>query len=513
MLRDAPPIATDVAWALVESMNGRLPPFRAAVGGYQNALVQGVNAVRIATGELVPRAGGGIRVTPQAEGGIVEFYARGGMKEVHQAQIARAGDWRVWAEPETGGEAYIPLAVAKRERSTSILEEVASRFGLVVRPAQENEILDYHQGGICGHAGCQHFHSGGLYVPPPHPQFLDYGPPIRPAGAGTTHSMREFIAEAARRHMQEPHHQAPPPGAAGPGGPVSGGKALARVQSILGEFPGARITSTYRSPGQNARVGGARNSYHMDRNNPAVDIGGPTATLDRVAARLRGMGGWREGPIWRAPGHYDHVHVAEEGGLIDFRSFDQGGWLQPGWTLAHNGTGMPERVLTYAEGGLHGDTYYGQPGSFRRREKRFSDDDGAQFDYMKNRRERKAYAHEPLDYGTPHNPDDGIRPSAAYMQEWNSVKEMAKREDRMMERLGMMEARSGRAAPVMNVPINQSNDNSVNLSFSGPAVKVEVSAQVGADAGQLRDQVLEAVNQSFGAWTQNLTTEIRTRGR
>lgn len=26
------------------------------------------------------------------------------------------------------------------------------------------------------------------------------------------------------------------------------------------------------------------------------------------------------------------------------RSFDQGGWLQPGFTLAYNGTGTPERV-------------------------------------------------------------------------------------------------------------------------------------------------------------------------
>ncbi len=51
-----------------------LPPFQRTVGGYQTSLVEGVNAVRISTGELVPRAGGGIRVTPQAEGGILEFW-------------------------------------------------------------------------------------------------------------------------------------------------------------------------------------------------------------------------------------------------------------------------------------------------------------------------------------------------------------------------------------------------------------------------------------------------------
>lgn len=70
-----------------------------------------------------------------ADGGI-EFYANGGRRgESHVAQIAPAGAWRVWAEPETGGEAYIPLASTKRGRSRSILAEVARRFGDVYIPA------------------------------------------------------------------------------------------------------------------------------------------------------------------------------------------------------------------------------------------------------------------------------------------------------------------------------------------------------------------------------------------
>jgi hypothetical protein len=70
----------------------------------------------------------------QADGGLMEFYARGGMREQHVAQIAPAGAWRVWAEPETGGEAYIPLAQAKRARSLNILEETARRFGYGLNP-------------------------------------------------------------------------------------------------------------------------------------------------------------------------------------------------------------------------------------------------------------------------------------------------------------------------------------------------------------------------------------------
>ncbi|MFI0912488.1 phage tail tape measure protein [Streptomyces abikoensis] len=77
----------------------------------------------------------------QANGGVVEFYADGGTREEnHVAQIAKAGTWRVWAEPETGGEAYIPLASSKRPRSKAILNEVAHRFG--------GEVVYHASGGL-----------------------------------------------------------------------------------------------------------------------------------------------------------------------------------------------------------------------------------------------------------------------------------------------------------------------------------------------------------------------------
>ncbi len=502
-----PPIVGGTADDMTGALNNRHPAFGGAVNRYALTLEGGVRTV---SGALSPfLANRGFGPITAAEGAVIDYYAAGGMKEKHVAQIAQAGSWRVWAEPETGGEAYIPLAVAKRERSTAILEEVASRFGLVMRPADEDDVIDYHKGGICGHQGCQHFHSGGLYVPPPHPQFADFGPPMRPAGSGTTHNMQQAAAEWARRHMQEPHHTAPPPppGGGGPvagGGPVSGGKALGRVQSVLGEFPGARITSTYRSPSQNAAAGGARNSYHMDRNNPAVDIGGPTATLDRLAGRLRGMGGWREGPLWRVRGHFDHVHVADEGLIINsMQSFDKGGWLQPGMTLAHNGTGQPERVIAMRDGGLMGDTFYGDPGGFRRREDRFDDEEGAQFDYAKNRNERRFYAHERLDPPLQRpkkrdRDDNGDRDKVAL--------------DRLMNGY-VPPDRAGGSAPIMAVPVNQSNDNSVTFSIGAGAVKVDVRAEVGADPSALQARIVSAVNESMSAWSHSLRTEIRARRR
>lgn len=62
------------------------------------------------------------------DGGVVEYYGDGGMRENHVAEIAPAGAWRVWAEPETGGEAYIPLAPDKRSRSLAIWEETGRRL-------------------------------------------------------------------------------------------------------------------------------------------------------------------------------------------------------------------------------------------------------------------------------------------------------------------------------------------------------------------------------------------------
>jgi hypothetical protein len=96
-------------------------------------------------------------------------------------------------------------------------------------------------------------------------------------------------------------------------GASTGGATLARVKSIMPA--GLNVTSTYRTPAQNAAVGGVPNSYHTDKNNPAVDIAGSVSAMDRFAAVLRGMGGWRQ-LLYRVSGHYDHIHVAHQGGTV-----------------------------------------------------------------------------------------------------------------------------------------------------------------------------------------------------
>ncbi|WP_242892423.1 C40 family peptidase [Actinomadura litoris] len=68
-------------------------------------------------------------------------------RERHSAQIAPAGPVRVWAEPETGGEAYIPLASSKRARSRRVLGQVARHLGMQVTSMANGGILGLADGG------------------------------------------------------------------------------------------------------------------------------------------------------------------------------------------------------------------------------------------------------------------------------------------------------------------------------------------------------------------------------
>lgn len=78
----------------------------------------------------------------QADGGKVEFFADGGRSENHVAQFARAGTYRVWAEPETGGEWYLPDSPTKRSRSVAIAEEMLAGWGYAMVPVAASRFAD-----------------------------------------------------------------------------------------------------------------------------------------------------------------------------------------------------------------------------------------------------------------------------------------------------------------------------------------------------------------------------------
>lgn len=91
---------------------------------------------------LSPEDQAAIKRLTEAGGGIlnqrgVQTFASGG--EQHVAQFARGGQpARVWAEPETGGESYIPWAMSKRGRSTKVLSGTADAFGYSLMPNRAN---------------------------------------------------------------------------------------------------------------------------------------------------------------------------------------------------------------------------------------------------------------------------------------------------------------------------------------------------------------------------------------
>lgn len=152
----------DALWALNNAAGNRTPWYLAAVEERSKnetlATLAGIaseerTAVIKTRVEPIPAANGHIFTSEGsiafANGGMltrnVHSYAGGGT-ENHTAQIARGG-WpvRVWAEPETGGEAYIPLSASKRARSTQILEQVATQFGMKLT---SNDVVQFNNGGI-----------------------------------------------------------------------------------------------------------------------------------------------------------------------------------------------------------------------------------------------------------------------------------------------------------------------------------------------------------------------------
>lgn len=70
-----------------------------------------------------------------ANGGIVRAFADGGVVHAanglnRQSMIAKGGANILWAEPETGWEAYISGRPGQEDRNRAILKEIAPRFGL-----------------------------------------------------------------------------------------------------------------------------------------------------------------------------------------------------------------------------------------------------------------------------------------------------------------------------------------------------------------------------------------------
>lgn len=153
-------------------------------------------------------------------------------------------------------------------------------------------------------------------------------------------------------------------GGVGPGGYDCSGLVSAAINRAYGRNPYQRLGSTGSMPWGSFAPGPGAFMVGWFQGNP----GHTAATVNGVNIESAGGVGVRMGA--RARGAYNalfthrmHVRGFAGGGAVEgdppydllrgrrgllralgITSFDRGGWLQPGWTLAHNGTGRPEPV-------------------------------------------------------------------------------------------------------------------------------------------------------------------------
>jgi hypothetical protein len=124
----------------LNNLDGRSVSSTATVTTIYRTLHEGVKGTAGSLAEALRKQARNARKNKQADGSVLDFYADGGIlstrldrfangSENHVAQIAPAGSWRVWAEPETDGEGYVPFARSKRVRSRLITEQIVGRLG------------------------------------------------------------------------------------------------------------------------------------------------------------------------------------------------------------------------------------------------------------------------------------------------------------------------------------------------------------------------------------------------
>lgn len=104
--------AASAADQFVSQLNARIPPLQFTLASY-------AENVKAYGRDYLTSIGAPVTF---AQGGITG-------RERHDPTMARGGMMRVWNEPETGGEAYIPLGINKRHRSVGLLQTVADMFG------------------------------------------------------------------------------------------------------------------------------------------------------------------------------------------------------------------------------------------------------------------------------------------------------------------------------------------------------------------------------------------------
>ena len=131
----------------IDNASGVINAAKASLGGFRSKTITLTTINRSIIGG-VQRADGGIDlpsgVSAFAGGGLVGLPPGTVMERPGQASIyAPATPGRFFAEPETGGEAWIPLAAAKRDRSVQIWQETGRLLGVLA----DGAIMSQHRNG------------------------------------------------------------------------------------------------------------------------------------------------------------------------------------------------------------------------------------------------------------------------------------------------------------------------------------------------------------------------------
>lgn len=363
---------------------------------YGLKLASGINPILVSLGKAKVERGSSVN---SAEKTLRRDYADGGF-ENHVAQIGDGVVRRQWNEPETGGEAYIPLAPAKRDRSLSIWRKTGDLLGV--------EFAEFADGGFMT----------GKDVPRPS-STAPTRPPISTAADETMSRAYEDVkafVDANSEYGGGPvnpglvgalawaRSQAGKPyiwGGVGPKGYDCSGFMSAIANAILGtpvhsrrfatsSFAGGRgaggmvpggggafsIGTRTGSPGHMA---GTLNGVNVESRGGAGVVIGPSArgSRDGLFTDRFHLKGFADGgilsttagdapfdvlsPLGRAYDAKQRQWIEnpdQAGGLLNPHVRDRGGPLRPGYTF--NGTGSNEMVLPLASGGIvsgRGGTY------------------------------------------------------------------------------------------------------------------------------------------------------------
>jgi tape measure domain-containing protein len=309
------------------------------------------NGLRSFWNDLVGTLGLNDMKLPKAD--LVKF-ADGGV-ENHVAQIARGGAMRLWAEPETGGEAYIPLSPAKRPRSTAILADVARRFGFGLTQFANGGITGGESGGLLSDvwehvrgaatlgweflsnpgAAIQKHVIDGILRPMLEGQNI-FGQTVGGLAINTVKSMASLFSAAA-------------PQSGSPAGRGMGWEAMWKI--IQGALPGTQMYSNYRPNDPYSRMHSVGRAIDLT---PSMQVfNWIRENFPNSQALIYSPANGRQllegkNHLWGEPErsmHYNHVHWAMANGGVIPKLYDEGGWLPHGG-MALNLSGRPEPVFT-----------------------------------------------------------------------------------------------------------------------------------------------------------------------